>query len=88
MGHSGARETLQELTVMLDAENTFADMSWHDARHAAAAVLVDALENDDVVPSLLARAERARNGSDGMSWDDPDKMARALSISATVLDRL
>jgi hypothetical protein len=83
MNDSGAREALQELTAMLDAETAFAGMSWHDAKHAAAAIMVDALERDDAPERLRARAQRV--GHDGMTWDNPAKMARALSIGATVL---
>jgi hypothetical protein len=85
MGDAGAREILQELTAALDLEGTFIGMSWNDAKHAAVAIVVDALNRDDAHAFLLARAERARNGSDGMRWDDPAKMARALAIGATVL---
>jgi hypothetical protein len=83
MGDSRARKTLQELTAILDAEATFAGMSWHDAKHAATAIVVDALERDDAAGFLRARAERV--GDDGMAWDDPAKMARGLSIAAKVL---
>jgi hypothetical protein len=82
---TGAREALQELTGMLDAEAAFAGMTWRDARHAAAAIMVDALERDDAPERLRARAERVLDGTDGMGWNDPAKMARALSIGATVL---
>jgi hypothetical protein len=85
MGDAGAWFVLQELAVMLDAEATFTGMSWYDARHAATAIMLDALERDDAPKFLRARAERAENRSDGMSWDDPAKMARALSIAAMVL---
>jgi hypothetical protein len=85
MRDAGAREILQELTAMLEVEGTFTGMSWFDAKHAAVAIVVDALERDDAHTFLLARAERARNGSDGMRWDDPTAMARALTIGAKLM---
>lgn len=84
-GNAGAREILQELAAILDAESTFTGMSWHDAKHAATVIVSDALGRDDAAGFLRARAERADNGSDLMRWDDPAKMARALSIAAMVL---
>jgi hypothetical protein len=86
MGGSGAREPLQELGAMLDAENTFTGMTWHDARHAAAAIVVDALERDDAPEFLATRAQQV--GHDGMNWDDPVAMARALTTAAMVLEWL
>jgi hypothetical protein len=81
----GARTVLQELTGMLDAEDAFAGMSWHDAKHAATAIVIDALRRDDAPGFLRARAERALDGTDNMSWDDRAKMAHTLSIAAMVL---
>jgi hypothetical protein len=86
-GDAGTREILQELTAMLDVEGAFTGMSWNDAKHAAVAIVVDALNRDDAHTFLRARARRARDGSDGMVWDDPAKMARALTIGATILGR-
>ncbi len=77
---------LQELAALLDAEGTFAGMSWHDAKHAAISIVADALDRDDPPGFLRARAQRALGGTDNMSWDDPVKMARALSIGAMVLE--
>jgi hypothetical protein len=79
------REVLQEIAALLDAEDAFTGMSWHDAKHAATAIIIDALEYDDVVERLQARAQRVTNGHDGIFWDDPAAMARALTIAATVL---
>ncbi len=76
---------LQEFSTLLSAEAAFADMSWHDAKHAAVAIIVDAVNSDDAVPSLCQRAERAVTGTDGMTWDDPAAMARALTTGAKVL---
>ena len=83
MGDSGVRVILQELAALLDAEAAFTGMSWHDAKHAATAIVVDALGRDDAAGCLRARAQRV--GHDGMAWDDPAKMARALSIGAMML---
>lgn len=85
MGDASAREVLQELAAMLQVEGTFTGMSWHDARHAAAAIVVDALHRDDAGGFLRGRAQRVRAGTDGITWDDPAKMARALTTAATVL---
>ena len=60
-------------------------MTWHDARHAAAAIICDASNRDDGAGCLRGRADRVRAGTDGMTWDDPAAMARALSIGAEVL---
>jgi hypothetical protein len=58
MGDSGARETLQELAALLDAEDAFAGMAWFDARHAATVIMADALGRDDAPGFLRARAQR------------------------------
>jgi hypothetical protein len=79
------REVLQELTMALSAEDTFAGMSWHDAKHAATAIIVDAISRDDAAWFLLQRADRALDGSDGMTWDDPAAMSRAMTIGAKIL---
>jgi hypothetical protein len=82
---SSARVILQELTAMLEVEAAFTGMSWHDAKHAATAIVVDALHRDNAGESLRGRAQRVLAGTDGITWDDPAKMARALTIGATVL---
>lgn len=82
---SGPCETLQEVTAVLDVEDAFAGMSWRDARHVAAAICFDVCNRDDAAPFLLARAEQALDGTDNMGWDDPAKMARALTIAADLL---
>ncbi|BBX00903.1 hypothetical protein BST36_27750 [Mycolicibacterium moriokaense] len=78
-------DVLQELTAALEIAGAFTGMSWHDAKHAAVAIIVDAVNSDDAVPSLCQRAERAVTGTDGMTWDDPAAMARALTTGAKVL---
>jgi hypothetical protein len=82
---SSVRAILQELTAMLQVEDTFTGMSWHDAKHAATAIVVDALHRDSAGESLRGRAQRVLAGTDGITWDSPAKMARALSTAATVL---
>jgi hypothetical protein len=45
----------------------------------------DATSRDDGAGFLRQRANRVRAGTDGITWDDPAKMARALSTAAIVL---
>lgn len=71
--------------VLLSAEDTFAGMSWHDAKHAATAIICDAISREDAASFLLRRADRALNGADNMKWYDPAAMARAMTIGAKVL---
>ena len=86
LGHdSPSRDALQDFASLLHAEGALAGLSWHDARHAATAIVVDAVNRDDAAQSLRGRADRARDGSDGMPWDDREGMVRALSIGAQVL---
>ncbi len=82
--HLPLREALQDLASLLHAEGAFAGMSWHDARHAASAIMFAALHRDDAAESLVRQAERVRGG-DRMTWDDREAMARALTIGAQVL---
>ncbi len=86
LGHdSPPRDALQDLASLLHAEGALAGLSWHDARHAATAIMYDAINCDDAARSLLRRAERVRDGSDNMAWDDRAAMVRALTIGAQVL---
>jgi hypothetical protein len=78
-------EVLQQFTALLHGEGAFAGMTWHDAKHAAVAIIVDAVNQDDAPAFLQKRARRALDGSDGMTWNDPAAMARALTIGAKVL---
>lgn len=87
LGHdSPPRDALQDFASLLHAEGCFAGMSWHDAKHAAAAIMFDATNRDDGAAFLRQRADRVRAGTDGITWDDPAKMARALTIGADILD--
>ena len=88
LGHDWPpRDALQDLASLLHAEGALAGLSWHDARHAATAIVVDAITRDDAAEFLRGRADRARDGSDNMEWDDREAMARALTIGAAVLGR-
>lgn len=58
-GDSPPRDALQDFASLLSAEGAFAGMSWHDAKHAATAIVFDAINRDD--------AAAAPSGSDGLS---------------------
>ncbi len=45
---SPPREALQDFTSLLHPEGCFAGMSWHDVRHAATVMIVDAINHDDL----------------------------------------
>ncbi|RAV14663.1 hypothetical protein DQP55_08880 [Mycolicibacterium sp. GF69] len=51
---SHPREVLQEFTMVLSAEDTFAGMSWHDAKHAATAIICDAISREDAASFCCA----------------------------------
>lgn len=76
---------LQEFTMALDVSGAFAGLSWHDAKHAAAAMTADLIERDDPAAFLRYRATLAATGEDNMAWDDRDAMVRALTVGAEVL---
>lgn len=87
LGHDWPpRDALQDFASLLHAEGCFAGMSWHDARHAATAIIYDAINCDDAAAFLRGRTQRVLDGSDNMEWDDPVGMARALTIAAGLLD--
>jgi hypothetical protein len=79
------REVLAALAALLAGAGAFAGLSWHDAKHAAAAIVVDLISREDAPGFLLQRADRALDGSDGMRWDDPALMSRALTVAAQVV---
>jgi hypothetical protein len=86
LGHDWpTRDTLQELAAILQAEGAFTGLSWHDAKHAAVAIIADAINRDDAVQFLLQRAQWASDGSDRMVWDDREAMARAFAVGAKVI---
>ena len=85
LGHDSPRDALQDFASLLHAEDCFAGMSWHDARHAATVIICDAINQDDAPAVLRDRAARVLDGTDNMTWDDRDAMARALTIGAEVL---
>ncbi|EHB53779.1 hypothetical protein MycrhDRAFT_4242 [Mycolicibacterium rhodesiae JS60] len=76
---------LKEFALALDAAGAFEGLSWHDAKHAAAVMVVDLIEVDNPAAFIQARADRALDGSDNMTWDDPVAMSRALTIGARAL---
>jgi hypothetical protein len=78
-------ELLQEFTMALDVGGAFTGLSWHDAKHAAAAMVADLIERDDPAAFLRFRATLAASGADNMTWDDRDAMVRALNVGAEVL---
>jgi hypothetical protein len=53
--NSRSREALQELATIRQAEGAFSGLSWHDAKHAAVAILADAINGDDVAGKALRR---------------------------------
>lgn len=78
---------LQEFTMALDVSGAFAGLTWHDAKHAATAMVADLIQRDDPGAFLRFRATLAATGDDNMTWDDRDAMVRALNTGAEVLGR-
>ena len=78
-------DVLQSLAAWLQIERAFADLSWHDAKHAAVAIIADLVNHDEPARHLMRRADRAIDGSDGIRWDHPVAMSRAMSIGAMVM---
>jgi len=79
------REVVRELSMLLEIERAFEGLSWHDAKHAAVAIIADAMSQDDPVAFLRYRAVLAAAGEDRMAWDDRDAMVRAFEVGAKVL---
>jgi len=44
--NSRSREAFQELATIRQAEGALSGLSWHDAKHAAVAILADAINGD------------------------------------------
>ncbi|NOQ58285.1 amino acid aminotransferase [Mycolicibacterium fortuitum] len=78
-------QPLQDLATVLDAEDAFTGLGWADAHRAAATIAFDAIaeENPDAVLRDRARVLLAEGCS---GWDDPQLVARAFRIAATILD--
>ncbi|MFZ1178804.1 MAG: hypothetical protein WAO15_21605 [Mycobacterium sp.] len=55
---------LQDFCGLLDAEGALAGLSWHDARHIAAAVALDACYHDDPAEVIRGRARNQPNGDE------------------------
>ncbi|WP_125078048.1 hypothetical protein [Mycobacterium sp. P7213] len=81
-GGAGFVALVQDLCGVLQLEGAFAGMSWADAKHVAAAAVVDAYSRDDAADFMRLRAELAESGGDGMTWDDDAAVARSLRIVA------
>jgi hypothetical protein len=69
-----------------DAEGALAGLVWADARLTAAAIAYDALTDDDPVGSLRIRAGSMRAGYWDRHCANPEGIAQALDVAATVLD--
>lgn len=80
------RAVFQDFAGVLSAAGAFTGMTWRDARHAAVAIVADAIYRDDGPGSLRQRAARVLDGTDNMAWDDPQRMALALTVGAEVLE--
>jgi hypothetical protein len=77
---------LHDLAELLHAEGCFAGLSWHDARHVAAAVAFDTCWHDDAAARhLRGRADRIADGADTMFFDDREGVARALTTAADLI---
>jgi len=76
-GPGADREALQEFTALLSVEGVFAGMSWHDAKHAATAIMFDATKLDGAVescsggPQGYKRALTASPGTTPLLWPGP-----------------
>lgn len=79
-------EVLQEFAAALEIAGCFHGMTWNDAKGAAAAILVDAVNRDNAPQFLRHRANLVAARADGMGHDDPDALARAFRIAAEVLE--
>ncbi len=62
--NSRSREALQELATIRQAEGAFSGLSWHDAKHAAVAILADAINGD----AAASRASRRRAEVERPCW--------------------
>ena len=78
-------DVLQEYCSLLHAEGCFAGLSWRDAKQVAVAVSFDVCARADAQEFLHGRARNVLAGRDGMTWDDRDGAARALTVAAQVL---
>lgn len=81
-----ARAVFQDFAGILSAFGAFTGMTWHDAKHAAVVIVADGIYRDDGPGFLRQRAARVLDGTDNMVWDDPQRMAAALTIGAQVLE--
>ncbi len=86
--HTSAFTHGVDFCELLHAEGALAGLSWHDARHIAAAVSLDACHHDDAAEVIRNRGCHVLADSDGITWQDPNGAVRALNIAATVLTQL
>jgi hypothetical protein len=84
-GSTALREPMTDLAGALLAEQAFTGLVWGDARLAAAAIAHDAATVDDAAHALRCRAADLRAGRFAAWCADPEGVARALTIAATVL---
>ena len=76
---------LQDYAGVLHAEDCFAGLSWADAKQVAAALSFDVVTRDDAADFLQNRARDVLAGTDGMTWQNRERVARAFNIAATTL---
>ncbi|HEV7853885.1 MAG TPA: amino acid aminotransferase [Mycobacterium sp.] len=83
-GSTAFRAVLQDLAGAL--EGAFVGLVWDDARLAAAAIAYDACTEGDAVGSLRIRSASMRAGYWDRHCANPEGIAQALDVAATVLD--
>ncbi|HUO41113.1 MAG TPA: hypothetical protein VMU34_26190 [Mycobacterium sp.] len=75
------RTRLTDYADRLRAERTFAGLSWHDARHVAAAIAYDIIAHEgDAAEYLRNRARNVLAGVSGADWDDQPQAAQAPTL--------
>ena len=76
-------DALQEFTTLLEAEGAFHGMTWHDAKHAATAIIVEAIHRRGDTPQHLRN--RAR---DVLAGAMPDSSPSAVLLKAVAVNSL
>lgn len=79
-------EVLQDYASLLGAQDAMAGMVWEDAKQVAAAIAFDLCLRDEPGEFLRKRSRNALAGADNMAWKDRARVARALSIAASVAE--
>lgn len=72
----------------LQVEGALAGLPWDDARLVAAAIAYDACTDNDPVGSLRSRAGSMRASYWNRHCANPEGIAQALDVAATVLELL